>query len=36
MGFEQEGVRRGYVFLDGEHRDVADYGLLREHWDGPD
>ena len=32
LGFEEEGRRRKFVFVDGEHRDVVQYGLLREDW----
>jgi len=32
LGFEQEGCRRKFMFVDGEHRDMIQYGLLREKW----
>lgn len=35
LGFHQEGVKRGYMFVDGDHRDLVEYGLLRENWDRP-
>lgn len=34
LGFVEEGRRRKFMFVDGEHRDVVQYGLLREEW-GP-
>ncbi|ELZ08989.1 GNAT family N-acetyltransferase [Natrialba aegyptia] len=33
LGFAEEGRRRKYMFVDGEHRDMIQYGLLREEWD---
>ncbi|MFC4553131.1 MULTISPECIES: GNAT family N-acetyltransferase [Halorussus] len=32
LGFVEEGRRRKYMFVDGEHRDMVQYGLLREEW----
>ena len=32
LGFAEEGRRRKYMFVDGEHRDVVQYGLLRREW----
>lgn len=32
LGFAEEGHHRAYVFVDGEHRDVVQYGILREEW----
>lgn len=32
LGFTEEGRRRKYMFVDGEHRDMVHYGLLREEW----
>ncbi|WP_435152682.1 GNAT family N-acetyltransferase [Haladaptatus sp. DFWS20] len=32
LGFAEEGRRRKYMFIDGEHRDMIQYGLLREEW----
>lgn len=32
LGFSEEGRRRKYMFIDGEHRDMLQYGLLREEW----
>ncbi|MFC6953309.1 GNAT family protein [Halorubellus litoreus] len=34
LGFEREGVRRDFMFVDGEHRDMVCYGLAREDWTG--
>jgi RimJ/RimL family protein N-acetyltransferase len=33
LGFSEEGRRRKYMFVDGEHRTMVLYGLLREEWD---
>lgn len=33
VGFQREGVLRGYFVLDGERRDNALYALLREDWE---
>jgi RimJ/RimL family protein N-acetyltransferase len=32
VGLEEEGRRRKFMFVDGEHRDLCQYGLLREEW----
>jgi [ribosomal protein S5]-alanine N-acetyltransferase len=32
LGFREEGRRRKYMFVDGAHRDMVQYGLLREEW----
>jgi RimJ/RimL family protein N-acetyltransferase len=32
LGFREEGCRRKYMFVDGEHRDMVHYGLLRREW----
>ncbi|WP_128478645.1 GNAT family N-acetyltransferase [Halorussus pelagicus] len=32
LGFETEGRCRKYMFVDGDHRDMIQYGLLREEW----
>jgi ribosomal-protein-alanine N-acetyltransferase len=32
LGFTKEGRRRKYMFIDGEHRDMVQYGLLRSGW----
>ena len=32
LGFTREGRRRKYMFVDGKHRDMVQYGLLREEW----
>ncbi|WP_459191369.1 GNAT family N-acetyltransferase [Halosimplex sp. J119] len=32
LGFVEEGRRRKFMFIDGEHRDMVQYGLLREEW----
>lgn len=34
LGFTEEGRRRKFMFVDGEHRDMVQYGLLREEWAG--
>ncbi|WP_338727379.1 GNAT family protein [Haladaptatus sp. DJG-WS-42] len=34
LGFTEEGRKRQYMFVDGAHRDMVQYGLLREEWDG--
>ncbi len=31
LGFAEAG-RRKYMFVDGEHRDMVQYGLLRGEW----
>ena len=36
LGFVEEGRRRKFVFVDGQHRDMVQYGLLREEWRGRD
>lgn len=36
LGFDQEGVKCGYMFVDGEYRDLVVYGLRRAEWDGPE
>lgn len=36
LGFAEEGRRRKCMFVDGEHRDVIQYGLLRREWRGRD
>jgi RimJ/RimL family protein N-acetyltransferase len=36
LGFEEEGRVRRDRFVDGEYVDTVLYGLLREHWGGPD
>lgn len=33
LGFVEEGRRRAYMFVDGEHRDMVQYGIRREEWD---
>jgi RimJ/RimL family protein N-acetyltransferase len=33
LGFREEGVRRKFMYVDGEHRDIHCYGLLREDWE---
>ncbi|QLD84915.1 GNAT family N-acetyltransferase [Natronomonas halophila] len=33
LGFSEEGRRRKYMFVDGAHRDMVLYGLLRSEWD---
>ena len=32
LGFTEEGRRRKFMFIDGEHRDSIQYGLLRREW----
>jgi RimJ/RimL family protein N-acetyltransferase len=32
LGFAEEGRRRKFMFVDGAHRDMVQYGLLREEW----
>ena len=32
LGFVEEGRRRKFMFVEGEHRDMVQYGLLREEW----
>lgn len=32
LGFAEEGRSRKFRFIDGEHRDLVHYGLLREEW----
>jgi RimJ/RimL family protein N-acetyltransferase len=32
LGFRQEGRIRAYIFVDGEHRDLIQYGIRREEW----
>lgn len=32
VGFEREGVRRSHAFVEGEHVDVYEYGLLESTW----
>lgn len=32
LGFTQEGRLRKFMFVDGAHRDMLQYGLLREEW----
>ncbi|SIQ88946.1 Protein N-acetyltransferase, RimJ/RimL family [Haladaptatus litoreus] len=32
LGFSEEGCRRKFMFIDGEHRDMVQYGLLRDDW----
>jgi len=32
LGFTEEGRRRKFMFIDGAHRDMVQYGLLREAW----
>ncbi len=32
LGFVEEGRRRKYMFVNGAHRDMLQYGLLREKW----
>ena len=34
IGFEEEGVHRNQVFVDGKYVDVHRYGLLADEWDG--
>lgn len=32
LGFTKEGRRRKFMFIEGEHRDMIQYGLLRREW----
>ena len=32
LGFVEEGRCRKFMFVDGQHRDMVQYGLLREEW----
>lgn len=32
LGFTEEGRRRKFMFIDGDHRDMVQYGLLRREW----
>ena len=32
LGFSEEGRRRKFMFVDGQHRDTVQYGLLRDEW----
>ncbi|RBI64602.1 N-acetyltransferase [halophilic archaeon] len=32
LGFTEEGRRRKFMFVDGEYRDMVQYGLLRREW----
>ena len=32
VGFEREGVRRDHAFVEGEHVDLYEYGLLADEW----
>ncbi|WP_458205030.1 GNAT family N-acetyltransferase [Haladaptatus sp. NG-SE-30] len=32
LGFIEEGRCRRFMFIDGEHRDMVQYGLLRQEW----
>lgn len=32
LGFTEEGRRRKFMFVGGEHRDMVQYGLLRQEW----
>lgn len=34
LGFSEEGRQRKFMFVNGEHRDLIQYGLLREEWQG--
>lgn len=34
LGFRHEGANREMAFVEGEYRDVHQFGLLREEWDG--
>lgn len=36
LGFTEEGRRRKFMFVDGKHRDMVQYGLLREAWHEPE
>ncbi|KAB1192711.1 GNAT family N-acetyltransferase [Haloferax sp. MBLA0076] len=33
LGFTEEGRKRKFMFVDGEYRDMIQYGLLREEWE---
>ncbi|WP_411965082.1 GNAT family N-acetyltransferase [Haloferax sp. YSMS24] len=33
LGFIEEGRKRKFMFVDGAHRDMIQYGLLREEWE---
>lgn len=33
LGFREEGLLRGYVYVYGEHRDNIMYGLLKHEWE---
>jgi RimJ/RimL family protein N-acetyltransferase len=33
LGFTEEGRRRKFMFVEGQHRDMVQYGLLREEWE---
>ncbi len=33
LGFSQEGLLRGFMYVDGEHVDCAVYGLVRDEWE---
>lgn len=33
-GFEREGERRSHAFVEGEHVDLYEYGLLADEWRG--
>ncbi|WP_049971292.1 GNAT family N-acetyltransferase [Haladaptatus cibarius] len=32
LGFSEEGRRRKFMFINGAHRDMVQYGLLRDDW----
>lgn len=32
LGFTKEGRLRKFMFVDGEHRDMVQYGLIRQEW----
>lgn len=34
LGFREEGRKRAFMFVDGAHRDMVQYGLLRSEWQG--
>lgn len=34
LGFDEEGRMRKFMYVDGAHRDMIQYGLLREAWKG--
>lgn len=36
LGFREEGRRRAFAYADGAHRDMVEYGLLREEWNEGD